>query len=548
MRRDRMAWLEKLGWPLLVLVAAAAMAAPLWSSQFLPFQDAPEHVAAIRVLADYHARGLGFDRFFTIDLERLQYLAFYLPAAWLAKAIGAQAACRVMLTLVIIGLPASLWMLLGAFGHDRRLALFAPIVFHSTTAYLGFFNFLESIPFAIAVVALTERELRGPRRGRAIVLALLSVVLIWMHPSALAFALGAGVLLAITSTEERRRKLRALLPLVPAALVFCAWAVSALAARGGGGMPKHGAPQWQPFAYQLYDLVRFGNVLFSHADEVFWVVIVALWAALTVMPGQKWERRAWRLPMLAALALAGYFALPLHMGFMGYIATRAVPFFVLLSLAVPHGSRRPVTSVLLVLAVAAQAVYGAKLARSYRAFDEEAEATNLWHVLDAAKPGERLVGTIWVRDSAIFQFKSYLHFAQYYEVERGGRARVNFAETPWTPIRFRTDDAPVPLPFGWENHPELFDPTYEGAETDYVLVRGGIPPRGNFVLRSSAGSWSLYQRQSLAQSRELPGRAERSAAESKQQNVGASVGDVSHPLVATPLHAFRIGRKAPLTR
>jgi hypothetical protein len=487
--------ISRLGWPLLALVAAASAAAPLWSNRFLPFQDAPEHVAAIRVLADYHSPAFGFDHWFQIDLARLQYLAFYLPAAWLSKLTGPQVACRVMLTLVILALPASLWMLLGAFGRDRRLAIFAPAVFHSTTAYLGFFNFLESIPVAIVAVALTERELRDPRRGRAVVLALASVVLIWLHPSALAFVLGAAVLLAVTSGAPRRRKLRALVPLVPAFALFCAWAIQALAARGGPGMAKAG-PEFRPISYELYDLVRFGNVLFGHADEVFWTALVGLWLAAVFFPRGRWAQRDWRLPLLAGLALVGYFALPIHMGFMGYIQTRAVPFFVLLSFAALPIGRRRVTAMLLALAVAAQVAYGVKLVTAYRAFDREADAVNLERVLDSAEPGERLMGLIWVRTSEIIQYKSYLHFAQYYEVERGGRARINFAETPWTPIRFRRDETPVPLPFGWENHPELFDADREGAETDYLLVRGPVLPPAEYVLRSHAGDWSLYERRS----------------------------------------------------
>ncbi len=141
-----------LAWPLLVAAASLAMAAPLWSSALLPFQDAPQHLAAIRVLADYRSPGFGFARWFEIDLLRLQYLGFYLPAAALAKLFGPDAACRIVLSLILLAFPASLSALLAAFGRDRRLAVFAPAVFHSMPTYMGFFNFVESVPAAIAVL------------------------------------------------------------------------------------------------------------------------------------------------------------------------------------------------------------------------------------------------------------------------------------------------------------------------------------------------------------------------------------------------------------
>jgi len=48
---------QDLVWPLLVALATAAAIAPLWASELLPYQDAPQHIAAVRVLADYHSPG-----------------------------------------------------------------------------------------------------------------------------------------------------------------------------------------------------------------------------------------------------------------------------------------------------------------------------------------------------------------------------------------------------------------------------------------------------------------------------------------------------------
>ena len=486
--------LARLVWPALALVAGIAAVAPLWSSTLLPFQDAPEHVAAIRVLADFHTAGFGFERWFQIDLARLQYLAFYLPAAFLSHWVGPQAACRLVLSLIALALPLSVWMLLGAFGRDRRLAVLAPVVFHSQTTYLGFFNFVESVPAAIAVVALFERELRSPKWTRAVVLAVLSSVLLWLHPSAVAFALGAAGVLALTSGQSRRRIGRAAVPLLPSVGLFVMWAAQALAHRDGPGVSAHSAPEWLGWKLQTLDLLRFGNVLAGHADELFWAALVGLWLMAVWVPGRPRPPRAWRLPLLAGLAFVGYFALPYQVGFMGYIHLRALPFLVLLALAAPCLAPGRRTSVLLAAAVLLQVGYAVVLSRVYRAFDDEAQVTQLETVLHAAAPGARLVGLIWNQESKLVQFKSYLHFAQYYEVERGGRARVNFADAPWTPVRYRPGTEPPALPFGWEEAPGRFDPARDGAEADYLLVRGGPAPTGPFVLESAAGSWALYQR------------------------------------------------------
>lgn len=482
-------------WAALALVAAAAAAAPLWSSRYLPFQDAPQHVAAIRVIADYRIPGLGFEKWFTIDLQRLQYLGFYLPAAAFAKLFGAQAGCRLLLTLIAFAYPAAAWMLLAAFHRDRRLAVLSPAAFHSTPLYLGFFNFVASVPATVAVVALAERELRAPRTGRALVLAAGAAALLWLHPSALALAIGAAVLLAVTSGESPGRMARGLAPFVPSMGLLGAWVVQAIASRDGVGAAGRAPPHWLGPKQQVLELLRFGNVLAGHGDEIFVAAMAALCLAAALVHRERATERGWRLPLLAAATLAVYLVLPLDVGFMGYIHVRALPFLALVALASPRPGEGRAAGAILAAAVALQIGYACVLVRAYRAFDREAEAPELSRVLAAAEPGRSLLALIYERSSKTVQGSAFLHFGAYYEVERGGRARANFAETPWTPVRYRAETAPKELPRGWENAPQALDPRAVAADDDYLLVRGPAPDPGPpFALRMRAGRWSLYER------------------------------------------------------
>src|SRR5438094_383928 len=111
-------------------------------------------------------------------------------------------------------------------------------------------------------------------------------------------------------------------------------------------------------------------------------------------------------------------------------------------------------------------------------------------------PGPRsyVLALVHERQSRVVQFQAYQHFGMYYQVERGGRVRRNFAELPWTPVRLRADTPVVPLPPGFGEHPEWFDAQREGADEDYLLVRGGSDaPGAPFVLKAHAGQWALYQ-------------------------------------------------------
>jgi hypothetical protein len=177
---------------------------------------------------------------------------------------------------------------------------------------------------------------------------------------------------------------------------------------------------------------------------------------------------------------------------MGYIHTRALPFLVLLAIASPSIAPGRKTGTILAAVVALQIGYQAHLAASYRAFDREAQATELHQVLSAAEPGKRLIALPDLVQSRVVQFQPYLHFGAYYEVLRGGRARYNFAETPWTPVRFRQGTEPVSLGRSWEVKPLELDLARAVSDEDYLLVRKPVPAPQGFELVTRAGMWSLY--------------------------------------------------------
>jgi hypothetical protein len=205
---------------------------------------------------------------------------------------------------------------------------------------------------------------------------------------------------------------------------------------------------------------------------------------------QRW----WRLPLLAGGLLVAYSAVPERFGAAGLMHLRALPLLVALVLASPLLAPSRVVSGLLVAAVALQIAYDAKLVAIYRAFAAEAEGAQLELILRQADPGKRLLSLAENRQSHVVQFQAYQHFGMYYEVERGGRARRNFAELPWTPVRFRADVPVVPLAPGFEEHPESFDTQREGTDEDYLLVRGSLPvPGPPFTLKARAGQWTLYE-------------------------------------------------------
>jgi hypothetical protein len=484
------------------LLAGVAAAVPLWSSRFLPFQDAPQHLAAVTVLAGDGGAAITSRGFFEVDFWNAQYSAVYLAAAGLARIVGPDAGIRLLLSMIALLLPVAAWMLLGSFDRDRRLAVFAPALFQTAPLFIGIYNFVAVVPVTILAVALVERQLRAPAVTRGIALAALCVLLLHLHPSGLVIAAAAAGALALT---RRPRRLRLLLPLVPAMALLATAAVRA----PKGGATFQGPAVWQSPLAQVRDVLRFGNVFPGRVDEAVIFLLVAAFLAIA------WQRAprarpagAYRVALLASGLLGAYLLAPHSVGYVAFIHLRAIPFLLLFCLASPLVARTPRTSALLAIAVGVQLLYAPYVVQRYRQFDREVDGNELEEVLGGAVPGQRLVSLMLDRKSKAVHFEPYLHFGLYYQVLRGGRTRFNFGELPWMPLHFRRDVLPAtPYPVRWEFDVGYFDWRRALPDADYIFVRTPDPdpdaerydapePGPEFAdgwhLKERAGRWELF--------------------------------------------------------
>jgi hypothetical protein len=440
---------------------------------------------------------------FRVEFAGAQYSGFYVPALLLARIVGADVAIRILLTISALLLPAAAWVLLRSFGRDPRLAVFAPVLFHTAPLYIGVYNFVAAVPIAVLAIALIERQLHAPTWRRGVVVALLAVALLYLHPSGLVIAIGAAVALAFTAPE--RKISRALAPLVPACALLAMWAVRPPPATpaAAGVVPPRAC--WQSPIEQVHDLLKFANVVAGRWDEIYVAALALIWIAIVRARGPKTvPRRAWRLPLLAGGLLAAYLVAPVDIGYIAYIHLRAVPFLALFAICSPLVAQTRRTAALLATVVAMHAVYGAKLATVYRAFDREAQPAELEQVLSSVERGRRVISLILDKKSKIVHFEPYLHFGMYYQVVRGGRVRFNFGELPWMPVRFR--DPPQRFPLHWEIFPGSFDWRVARHDADFVFVRTADPngdaadspePGPEFAdgweLREREGKWEVFE-------------------------------------------------------
>jgi len=489
------------GFELAFAAAVLVSVLPLFATRYLPIQDLPQHVAAVRVLFDYRDPNLGFERFFERSFTSTQYLGVYLLSGALMPLLGAVVAVKVVLAASVAALPYALRAVLRELHRPESYALLAVPLAYNAHLILGFVNFLAALPLLFAGVALALRLRRRFTHGCAWALGLVALACFYTH------VVPYGVLLAACCAVLLRRDLaeaaRSLVALAPSVAASALWlganpAGRALAALAVGA-PETNAAVYLSAADALRELPEwFTDVFRSSDDERAWLVwittLVALYAVgaatpriLPVSVGAARRRLAWFVPAL----VGAYWVMPESYGFIWPIHGRfpllAALFAIVIAPRVARPTRAGVVAVALLLS-------GWTSATAWRAFRGAArESDGLAVVLGRIPEGSRVAGLVYARSSSFVRYSPYLHAVAWVQAERGGAVQFTFADFPHSPFRFRESNRPPGVPPRWEWLPERVGPQRDLAWFEYVLTRGG-PPLFGFRLVTQQGMWALWRR------------------------------------------------------
>ena len=146
--------------------------APIWVTDVLPLLDAASHQHLIRIMHDYAQESV-LQRHYAEVHAIVPYLTYYKAVDWLMFLMDVETANRVVLSLCLVSLPLSASTLLRALDHNRWLVLGIFPWMLNSDFFMGFFNYLMSIPVFLWLLAAHVRFLRRPNwRGGAVVAAL----------------------------------------------------------------------------------------------------------------------------------------------------------------------------------------------------------------------------------------------------------------------------------------------------------------------------------------------------------------------------------------
>jgi len=481
--------------PLLPLVLVLALLWPVWRYRYLPTQDGPAHLANARILHALLTRADSpFHKFFRIDPT---------PFPNWAGHVGMALALCCLPPLLVEKLFVSGYILFFAFSllyfhdavrpsSDRHCMLLGFPFICSHAFYMGFYNYMLSIPLALFIVGFAWRHAPQACTRHAVILAVLCLVLYFCHAVSLCIALLVLGLIALLRLPRRAAQLFGFaLALAPCSALFLWYWLLA----------PHG--QQESVRWEYFRLWRYLSVLGVLHGYSEWHVTAGRWLfrlfvfLLCATFLQRFLRvrrgteRAFQPPdvfLVATLAALGlYFFAPDQPSSVGRWLTLRLshwPFLLILPwLSTDY--RRPAARLLAVAAAGFTLVYAVGNIKAYGPLNAliREELGDL-SVIEA----DRTVLPMVCREGNLSMFAPHIsplrHIGSYYTIERNAVMLDDYeAHTGYFPIVFKPAMDPVVFMPLYRRHDDAVQFLDYPWPIDYIAVRGrGMRPHIELAL------------------------------------------------------------------
>jgi|GEM_PF-2823209 len=512
---------NRIYWALMVSFSLMLIA-PLWVIHYLPLGDLPDHAGQLYAILNYADYRHDYKiNWFT------PYLVGYSISLVFGLFFSATTALKIVCTLSVLAIPLATAYLLRVLQLNRFWVLPTFATAYSFSFFWGFFSFVVATPITIAFFAFCVTYSQQPRSVKTFALAaIFSLFLFFAHAMAWAFAMviGAVIIFNYNSFKDTKAKLLPFIVLLPLVFYWVSVNGASQAAQGNSGEfgnyighilnrldteLSYIATQFSErsskgeHGQRAAEMLGFAIGRPPYSD---YVVLTLLLLAWPYMVGAKLTR-TWRrwLPFLSVVGI--YMVVPYWIFDTAYVNTRFAAFLMPLCLflyevdasnnlfqkyGLVKGSLRGVLGVVITATVLISNCF---LFASFKNNDQDFKS-----ILDKMESNKIVLALMINQESKLTFSPPYMHYASYYQAEKGGVVLPNFSHDPVAhnvPLRYR--HALWALPDGWL--PEQFDWfKHEGARYDYFLVRSNKLKDGLFnqsagkvTLVARQGNWLLYK-------------------------------------------------------
>ncbi|HXC31649.1 MAG TPA: hypothetical protein VNZ56_04195 [Verrucomicrobiae bacterium] len=463
-----------------LLLLAATLLAPIWSVEFPPLLDYPNHLARAFVLAHLNDPHFSFPKFYESDWGAYPYLGMDTSLAVLDRILPIETAGRVFLSLCALALPAAVWFFLRQAQPEAEAAWFWSLLIAYNVFFLeGFLNFELSLAVGLLALGLWLRWLAKPGAGRWIAALVAFTALYFTH------LLGFGIagLIVIAYLALSRKPLRDWLwsgALAVPGLAF--YLHSSRVGLSAGKIVFHG---WGD------KLDSLGVILHGYWPWLDWISLAALavWflAAWWRNTEFRWDHK-WLA--IAAFLFALFWVIPWMWGEGSDLDIRVLPFLFVSILAMARVGRRA-----RVLAAIPLLLFAVRMASVELHFRQAQPAlAGLARSFDAVPRGALVLPIVEGDEDPIE--RPFTHFSAYGVIRRGWFSPYLMDAPGETPMRIIYNSY---TPDGFWNLVYDEPPDWQQVHNDYEYVWAYDVPRFSAPLAQigdriySSGALEVYR-------------------------------------------------------
>lgn len=503
---------------LLFFLATILPCLAIWNLDWLPLQDWPQHLAAIRVLHDYNSSALGFSQWFNLTPLSTQYIGFYYFSSLISYIFEVDTAARLALSIFIVALPYSARSLLKELDEFEWLSLITIPLTFNTFFLLGFANFLAAIPLMLFGLAWALKVQKNATLKTAIPFTIIAFLCFLMHVVPFVLLFMGSSLIFLFKKETLKQKAQKLATLAPPLILCGIWAS---ATDAGGSTLNIAKSAWLKFAYGqnapkayfmsgedstkqvstwLLDVVQIPlEEKISHAYFVL-LTILMMFTIFDIIKSKDYKHVTARLILLglAMFCVAMYYFLPTSYDWVWPIAPRfPILALVLATTLLRAPKSMALRGITLTLIMLLSALHTWAIYDSFNKFNKE-EVGGFEQAIEKIPQGSKVAGLIFSSGSKYVRFSPFLHSAALLQSKKGGAVMFTFADFPQSPFRFKEDQRPPRVPPRWEWTPNQVIPSESLQWYDYVITRGGpgriARERQLYTNIYSGPRWTVWQK------------------------------------------------------
>lgn len=460
----------------------------IWIPRFPAMQDYPQHLFMAYVVSSYGEPALNWSEYFQVDLSVRPYSLFYYFVAILSKVINIEISGKIFISISLLLTSSFIYVrnLKNKYEENSWSLLILFPLFFSQIHYLGFLNYLISIPILFISLELHQKIQEKFSLKLFSAYAFFLSLLFAAHPySVLVYIVLA---IAISLSHGRKKMWKRLFAPFFMLVVFSIW--YGLAFEASTMLPSHGLRiQWWPSfsVLQYFFLPFFGmqaNEGACFLSIVLWSTIVLIFASSSFRNSTSTERNRTAKYLLLA-TLAGYVFMPFWLGDYSYFNLRmSIICYFAIAMAFENISIDRRASSLLLGAIFSIMIL--TISKNISISKDIESLIPVFHEME----GNEIVMPIYYESSSselddnyFDDFFTHSHF--YYHIENGGGANPRLFNSSMNPIKLVVD-----LSF-----PELKE---QPSFYRYLLVRGDVPMEENYFathqISMESGRWTLFEK------------------------------------------------------